>query len=64
MYGSICGDPVDHDSGVSVVYIHGDLMDEPSGFLSGVLGQVYCLSYCCLVVHEDVDLVVAESILV
>jgi hypothetical protein len=58
------GDPVDHDGGASVVYVCSNLVDEPSGFLSRALGQVCCLGYRCLVVHEYVDLAAAESVLV
>jgi hypothetical protein len=57
------GDPVDRDGGASIVYVRSDLVDEPSGFLSGALGQVYYPGYRCLVVHEYVDPVAAESIL-
>jgi hypothetical protein len=57
-------DPVDRDGGVGVVYVRGDLVDEPSGFLSGASGQVCYLSYRCLVVREDVNLVAVESVLV
>jgi hypothetical protein len=32
------GDLVDHDGGAGVVYVHSDLMDEPSSFLSRALG--------------------------
>jgi hypothetical protein len=54
-------DPVDYDGGVGVVYVRGDLVHEPSCFLSGALGQVYCPGYCCLVVCEYVDPVAVES---
>jgi hypothetical protein len=60
----VSGAPVDHDGGVGIVDVHGDLVDELSCFLSGASGQVCYPGYHCLVVYEYVDLAAAESILV